>query len=239
MRLPFLSDAWFDANDVVLGKAGNPRPKKTDGIVNLTVQTAGGPIEAALQNGMFLGGHQPKAAVTLTMPADIAFSFCIESDPSAIMQGIYAGSVILDGDPAGIAAGKRNAALQQCFDSIVAQTAPPEGGMPSAAEKAARYEIAAANLTVEMKADSRKATAKKVPATKPVARLAAATKPAATNPGAKEAPAKKSPAKKSAAKKSPQKKSPAKKSPAKKSPAKKSAAKKSPQKAKRSPTKNR
>lgn len=106
MSIKFLSDAWFDRLVVIKAEVGSFEvPAELQGLaINVCAKDAGGDKSFCLNNGMIEKGHQASAAVTMTLPADLAFKIFVESDASAGMQGFMMGLVQIDGDPSRVMA---------------------------------------------------------------------------------------------------------------------------------------
>lgn len=198
-KQPFLSDAWFDMHDAALRGLATPAAAN---VVNLTVKRSTGPLDLSLHDGVFRRGHDGKAAITVTLPPDAAYSMVV-GDPSALMTGVVNGTITLDGDIdafSSIAAADRDPALQAILNKILAKTAPPTDGA-SPAEQRAQKDAALEALGAAMRAEARaerdakraKANAKAKPVAKAKAKAKADVKMKAKGkPAAKARPAAKS-----------------------------------------------
>lgn len=105
----FLSDEWLEAAHAIRaeydGRAGDPPAKVRmnlnikecpdglgdDGVIAAHVDSTGGEVDLDL-------GHLEKPEVTVTVAYDVAKSFIVEGDVSAVMQAFMSGNMVATGD---------------------------------------------------------------------------------------------------------------------------------------------
>ena len=106
MRYEFLSDDWFTKVDELIAAAGDLQipPAMKDVEVNVTIVAPRGEVQLFLKDGLFTRGHQPGAATTLTLDADLARKIFVEADQAAGVQAFLAGQIKVDGDLAKLVA---------------------------------------------------------------------------------------------------------------------------------------
>lgn len=106
MRLPFLSNEWFDKVEELMASAGDlqiPEAMRT-AEVNITVKSAKGDIQLFMQDGLFKRGHEPKFTTSLTLDESIARKIFVDGDTAAGVQAFLEGQIQVDGDLAKVVA---------------------------------------------------------------------------------------------------------------------------------------
>jgi len=96
----FLSDEWFSAVDKLKADAGElDIPPALKGLtINVNVSDASGVKNVHLENGQFARGSAANAAVTISVPADVAKKIFIDMDQQAGMQAFMSGQMRVEGD---------------------------------------------------------------------------------------------------------------------------------------------
>jgi hypothetical protein len=154
MKHPYLSDAWFQMHDAALSSIGSRL--YNGNVVNFTITHRDGELELSLHDGAHRRGHDPRAPITITMPPDVAYSMST-GDPSAMLVGAANGTVLIEGDISALtmmSSKERAPALQRALDTIMAQTAPPDG-QPTPAQVAEQKRTALERLGGAMRAEAR------------------------------------------------------------------------------------
>lgn len=106
MRLPFLSNEWFDKVDELIATAGDlqiPDAMRT-AEVNITVKSVKGDTKLFMQDGLFKRGHEPKFTTSLTLDEAIARKIFVEGDTAAGVQAFLEGLIQVEGDLAKVVA---------------------------------------------------------------------------------------------------------------------------------------
>lgn len=106
MRLPFLSNEWFDKVEELMASAGDlqiPEAMRT-AEVNITVKSAKGDVQLFMQDGLFKRGHEPKFTTSLTLDESIARKIFVDGDTAAGVQAFLEGQIQVDGDLAKVVA---------------------------------------------------------------------------------------------------------------------------------------
>lgn len=96
----FLSDEWFSKVKEITEDAGDIEiPAALKSLTfNLTVTTAEGEKKVHMVAGQFAQGHDASAAVTVSLPAEVARKVFLEADQQAGMQAFMSGQMRVDGD---------------------------------------------------------------------------------------------------------------------------------------------
>ena len=106
MRLPFLSNEWFDKVEELMASAGDlqiPEAMRT-AEVNITVKSANGDVQLFMQDGLFKRGHEPSFTTSLTLNEDIARKIFVDGDTAAGVQAFLEGHITVEGDLAKVVA---------------------------------------------------------------------------------------------------------------------------------------
>jgi hypothetical protein len=100
MSYAFLSDEWFAKVDELIAAAGDLQipPAMQTLEINVTVTSPSGDTQLAMKDGVFVRGHRPNAATTLTLPAALARKIFVDGDAAAGVQAFLAGEIKVDGD---------------------------------------------------------------------------------------------------------------------------------------------
>lgn len=106
MSYAFLSDEWFTKVDELVAAAGDLQiPPEMQALeVNVTVTSPGGEVSLAMKDGLFLRGHRPGVATTLTLSSELARRIFINGDTAAGFQAFLEGTIRVDGDLARLVA---------------------------------------------------------------------------------------------------------------------------------------
>jgi len=97
----FLSDEWFSEVEKLKAEAGPLEvPKAFKGLtVNVNVTGADGSVKNVhLEDGQFAQGSKSGAAVTISVPAEVAKKIFIDMDQQAGMQAFMSGQMKVEGD---------------------------------------------------------------------------------------------------------------------------------------------
>lgn len=101
-KYPFLSDAWFDAAEKLIGEHGAAAPPHASVVMNLEVEVGDGPVQfhmgAREGTTLFGKGHTDGADVTLSTDMETARAVFLDGNPQAGMQAFMAGKVRVQGD---------------------------------------------------------------------------------------------------------------------------------------------
>lgn len=106
MAHEFLSDEWFDRVDELVAAAGDlqiPAAMK-EVEVNVTITSPGGETRLHMKDGLFLRGHKPDVATTLTLSKDLARKIFVDADAAAGVQAFLTGEIKVEGDLAKLVA---------------------------------------------------------------------------------------------------------------------------------------
>ncbi len=106
MRHPFLSDAWFEALDALVAKAGDleiPAAMKAVEL-NITITSATGETRAYVKDGVLFRGHRDGAPTSLRLSEALARKVFVEADTAAGIQAFLAGEMTAEGDLAKLVA---------------------------------------------------------------------------------------------------------------------------------------
>jgi hypothetical protein len=106
MRLPFLSNEWFDKVEELIASAGDlqiPDAMRT-AEVNITVKSAKGDTQLFMKDGLFKRGHEPAFTTSLTLDESIARKIFVDGDTAAGVQAFLEGQIQVDGDLAKVVA---------------------------------------------------------------------------------------------------------------------------------------
>lgn len=169
MKVPFLSETWFERVDVMIAKAGDLKiPADANPLeINLTA-TTDPPTLASVRGGLFSRGHRPTAKLTMTCPLNIAFEVFMSLDPAAGMQAFISGEITFEGD----------------IEAILAL-----GEVQNSPRQVALLEDIRA-MTAKL-GETKPARLKRPATKKPAAKKPAAKKSAAKKPARKKSPPKK------------------------------------------------
>ena len=106
MRYEFLSPEWFTKVDELIAAAGDlkiPDAMKA-AEVNVTVTSPKGDTKLFMKDGLFFQGHQPGAAASVSVGAELARKIFVDGDAAAGVQGFLSGEMKVDGDLAKLVA---------------------------------------------------------------------------------------------------------------------------------------
>jgi hypothetical protein len=96
----FLSDEWFEKVSELNEAAGEIRINKAMQavVVNLTVRDGKDTVLMCMNGGLMQKGHEPRADVDMSMPADYARAILVDGKWSAGMKGWVKRKIKLSGN---------------------------------------------------------------------------------------------------------------------------------------------
>ncbi|MEN8183969.1 MAG: SCP2 sterol-binding domain-containing protein [Myxococcota bacterium] len=100
MGHPFLSDAWFDEAEKIVGEIAPPVPEAIkDLVINFRIKSGpDGDVETRLAAGRIHKGFEEGAPTTVNVPFDVARKMIVENDQNAAMQAFMSGQIQVEGD---------------------------------------------------------------------------------------------------------------------------------------------